>query len=90
MKKCKCKAVMMGVVVLSGLVFSSTEARADMTITDLMEERVSLEKRISELDAEVRRDLGLLKMVPAADNIKIINKYKTRIMELNMLLGLWR
>ncbi|GHT77288.1 hypothetical protein AGMMS50222_10710 [Endomicrobiia bacterium] len=80
----------MGVVVLSGLVFSSTEARADMTITDLMEERVSLEKRISELDAEVRRDLGLLKMVPAADNIKIINKYKTRIMELNMLLGLWR
>lgn len=42
---------MMGAVVLSGLVFSSTEARADETITDIMDMVAGMDRYVSELRA---------------------------------------
>ncbi|GHT52677.1 hypothetical protein AGMMS49990_09320 [Endomicrobiia bacterium] len=78
----KCRAVMMGAVVLSGLVFSSTEARADETITDIMDVVAGMERFVSDFRASARADMeNPNTRARAMDTIKKIHNWERMIFD---------
>ncbi|GHT66968.1 hypothetical protein AGMMS50222_09810 [Endomicrobiia bacterium] len=78
----RCKVVMLGAVVLSSLVFSSVESRADGLIAELVSEMNSIQTHIAELEARFDDYYGFRDFNAIAQSIKDINQHQRRHAEI--------